>query len=190
MMTKYGHVCIEWGGVEYRLTPSLKNIATIGSPKEIVDDFKRFLSCGPVWRFAIALGVVNACSDKELPESLTGSVAFGKTKSNLMYVKPKHDLDMFNDITVLGEHLFIHGVCGRTDEKGGGKPMESFDAYEIMEIARCHLDLPSEEAKNLTMTEFSRMMKAKFPSEKKEDRISPDEDAAMLAWFEKNNGVH
>ena len=167
MLTEYGHVGVRWQDTQYVLSPSFINISKLGSPKEIIDDFKQFIESNDIWKFIIATGVLNACSDKEIPESLIGKVKFSNRHKRFMYVKPSHDMDMFNDVIVLAEHLLLHGVCGKSDseKKGKGEKLEEFDAYSFMEMARVHLDQTSEQAANMTMTEFIRMINAKFPAE-------------------------
>ena len=52
MIEAYGHVGIEWQGVNYTLSPTLANIARLGSPKEIIDLFQDWISeINPVWKF-------------------------------------------------------------------------------------------------------------------------------------------
>lgn len=192
MFTEYGHAEIRWQDTKYILSPSFINIAKLGSPKEIIDDFKIFVEASAVWKFIIATSVLNACSDKEIPESLIGKVKFSDKQQRFMYVKPSHDLDMFNDVIVLAEHLLLHGICGKVEKKskGGGERLEEFDAYEYMEIARINLEQTPEQASNMTMTEFIRLANRKFPPEKSD---APDEelDSQLLDWFNnENNGVH
>ena len=98
MLTAYGHVKIEWGDKVFNLSPSLVNIAKIGSPKEIV-------------KFSIALNVLKCCSDIELPEKLTGGVRFSDKQQKFMIVNPAHGEAMIGDVIKLAEHCLLHGVC-------------------------------------------------------------------------------
>lgn len=190
MLTEYGHARIRWQGVEYTLSPSLLNISKLGSPTEIIEDFKQFIEASVIWKFIIATRVIDACSDIEIPESLLGSVKFSETKNRFMYVQPSHGLPMINDVIVLAEHLLIHGVCGKSDSsKSTGEPLKEFDAYKMMELARVHLELSSGDAANLTMTEMHRMMKVKFPAEES-DQPDAELDSQLLDWFNKENEVH
>ncbi len=189
MLTEYGHAQISWNGVNYTLSPSFINISKIGSPKEIIDDFKSFIESSGVWKFIIATSVLNACSDKELPESLLGKVKFSDNQNRFMYVKPNHNMDMFNDAIVLAEHLLIHGICGKSDSKGNGDRVEEFDACAFIEDARIHLGQTSEQAENMTMTEFIRLVKRKFPAEES-DAPNEELDTQLLDWFNQENKVH
>lgn len=191
MLTSYGHAKIEWNGDTYCLSPTFVNMAKIGSPTEIIEDFKSFITTSSfAHKFNIALNVINSCSDKPLPEELTGRMQFSEWQQKSLYVKPKHGLPMAKDIITLAEHCFIHGICGKSDKKTtSGEPLKEFDAYAFMELARVHLGLSSIEASNMTMTEFSRMMDAKFPPEQS-DHPTVDESNDMLAWFESQNKAH
>lgn len=190
MLINYGHVKINWRGEEFILSPTFANISKIGSPTEIIEDFKSFITTLNVMhKFNIAINVLNCCSDKELPVELFGKTKFSERQQKFLYVKQLHDLPMIEDAITLANHCFVHGICGKSDKQGDGDPIESFDAYEFMELARVHLGLNANEASNMTMTEFVRMMDAKFPAEKS-DEISQEENDEMLAWLKEKNKVH
>ncbi len=189
MLLQYGHCEIEWQGETYRLAPTFANIAKIGSPVEIIDDFKSFISTSSIMqKFCIALTVLNSCSDKSIPETLTGRYQYSERKNRFLYVQPSHGLPMVADVITLAEHCLIHGICGKADNSGEGEPLKEFNAYEFMELSRVHLGMSAGEAANMTMTEFSRMMAAKFPPEKPEGP-SDDERNDLLAWLESTE-VH
>ena len=191
MLLTYGHAEIEWKGVKYRLSPTFANIAKIGTPKEIIEDFKSFITTLSLsHKFNISMNVLNACCDKELPEALTGRMQFSERQQKFLYVEPKHGLPMINDVIILAEHCLLHGICGKSDsDTGKGESLEYFDAYEFMELARVHLRLSADEAGNMTMTEFVRLMDAKFPPDKSE-QIDLQESNDLLAWVEDKNKVH
>ena len=191
MLTNYGHAKIEWGEQVFNLSPSFVNIAKIGKPKEIIDTFKDFVATNNlIMKFSIALNVLECCSDKEIPEKLTGGVKFSDKQQKFMIVNPLHGEAMIHDIIILAEHCLIHGVCGKVESKSDGKPMEEFDAYLYMELARIHLNLSLDDASKITMTEFIRLMDAKFPKEKNENEASTEEEAELLAFFLSENKVH
>jgi hypothetical protein len=185
MLLAYGHAEIEWQGVKYRLAPTFANIAKLGSPVEIVELFKSFTLSGAPWhKFNIALIVLNACSDKAIPESLTGRVKFSESQQRFLYVQPSHNLPMINDAVILAEHCLLHGICGKVESKGDGKPMEEFDAYAFIELAQEHLNSSLEDAANMTMTQFVRRMEAKFPPQPS-NGPTQDQEAALLALCEE-----
>ena len=97
MLLAYGHAKIEWKGLEYSLAPTFANIAKIGTPAEIVEDFRSFVSTSnPIHKFNIALNVLQSCCDKDLPEQLTGRVEFRKDK--FKYIQQQHGTNVFNDM--------------------------------------------------------------------------------------------
>jgi len=191
VLTAYGHAKIEYGDKVFNLSPSFVNIAKIGNPKEIIDTFKDFISATNLTvKFSIALNVLNCCSDKEIPRSLVGGVKFSDKQQKFLIVNPDHGDAMVNDVITLAEHCLIHGVCGKVENKGNGEPVTEFDAYSFMELARIHLNLSLGDAAKMTMTEFLRLMAAKFPPEKNEDEPTKEEEADLLAWFNSNNKAH
>ncbi len=192
MLTAYGHSKIEWGDKTFNLSPTFANIAKIGSPTEIIDTFKSFISASNVvFKFAIALDVLRCCSEPELPEAFTGTLKFSERQQRFMITQPKHGINMINDVIVLAEHCLIHGICGKIERESSVEPVTEFDAYSYMELARIHLGLHADDAAKMTMTEFCRLMEAKFPPEKNENIGSRKEQEEMVAWFnEQNKEIH
>lgn len=196
MLLDYGHAKISWKGEEYNLTPSFSNIAKIGRPKEIIDMFKRFITlddCLAKWH--IAINILDACCDRELPSKLIGSTVFSERKQRFIYVQPAHGMPMFNDCITLAEHCLRHGVCGVYDS-GDDSDSESgsineFDAYWFIEMAMEHLSASRDDAATMTMTEFARRMAIKFPSNKKKNEPVINEFDKLLAWgAEQDKGIH
>lgn len=205
MHTTYGHVKIGYGGDDYILSPSLKNIASLGTPIEIIETFKDFVnpSTPTFYKLIIAFKVLDCCSDRPIPDEILGVLKFNEDKNQFEYISPAHSSDMSNDALVLAEHCLIHGICGKVDnkEKESGEPLDSFDPYEYIETARVCLDIPLSEASDMTMTEFVRMMKMKIKisgyksssnasNASKEPELTPGEELAMIEAFNKGNGVH
>ena len=187
MLTAYGHAKIEWGDQVFNLSPSFLNIAKLGNPKEIIDTFKDFVSStNLIVKFSIALNVLECCSDKEIPRTLTGGVKFSERQDKFMLVNPVHGEAMVNDIITLAEHCLIHGICGKVKSTGKGEAVKEFDAYSYMELARIHLNLSPTDASKMTMTEFLRLMDAKFPTERNENEASPEEELALFEWINKD----
>jgi len=186
MLLAYGHAEIEWQGVKYRLAPTFANIAKLGSPVEIVELFKSFVSPGADWyKFDIAMTVLNACCDTELPERLVGRVKFSERQQRFMYVQPSHGLPMFDDVITFADHCLRHGICGQAESSSeGGDPLTEFDAYSFIEMAQEHLNTSLDDAANMTMTQFVRRMNAKFPP-KESDGPTQDQEAALLALCEE-----
>ena len=186
MLTAYGHAKIEWGDQVFNLSPSFLNIAKLGNPKEIIDTFKDFVSStNLIVKFSIALNVLECCSDVEIPRALTGSVKFSERQSKFMLVNPLHGEAMVRDVITLAEHCLVHGICGKVKSTGKGEAVKEFDAYSYMELARIHLNLSPTDASKMTMTEFLRLMDAKFPQVRDENEASPEEELALFEWINK-----
>ena len=169
MLTAYGHAKIEWGDQVFNLSPSFLNIAKLGNPKEIIETFKDFVSStNLIVKFSIALNVLECCSDVEIPRALTGSVKFSERQNKFMLVNP------------------VHGICGKVKSTGKGEAVKEFDAYSYMELARIHLNLSPTDASKMTMTEFLRLMDAKFPQVRDENEASPEEELALFEWINKD----
>jgi len=194
MLVNYGHAKISWAGEDYILTPSFSNIAKLGKPKEIIDKFKRFISLGDcLAKWHLAISVLDACCDKQLPDELVGHTVFSEQKQRFLYKQPAHGMPMFYDCITFADHCLRHGICGvyeSDDEESNAKPVEEFDAYWFMEMAMEHLEVSREDAATMTMTEFARRMAVKFPPKKDETKATKKESRELQAWFEQNNGVH
>ena len=75
------------------------------------------------------------------------------------------------DMVILAQSLMMHGIIGKakvrklqrheTNEK-----TSEFRAADYVIAARNHFGISREEAENLTMTEFSLMLIAKYPDQK------------------------
>lgn len=191
MLTAYGFGEIKFGDASYKLSPTFKNISKLGTPKEIIELFRDFVGAtSAMSQYLIGVQVLNACCYPQLPEKLIGRVKASVRGKGLVYVQPSHGKPMFDDVIVLAHHCLKHGVCGQIDsddEEPEGEPLKEFDAYNYMELARTHLGLSLDDASNMTMTEFVRMMQIKFPPKRNENRVSKKEEREMLAWIEEQN---
>ncbi len=167
------------------MSPNFLNIAKLGTPKESIEVFKGFITeRSAVYKYMSALSIVRDCCDKELPTSLTGDVKYSEKQGKFLIAPTLRGEAMVNDIIVMAEHCLIHGICGKVsdDTESNGKPLEEFDAYSFMEIARVHLNMSVAEAGNMTMTEFVRMMGAKFPEQVDESKPTKKQEKALLDW--------
>lgn len=192
MLTAYGFGCIKFGGDEYKLSPTFTNISKLGTPQEIIELFRDFIGAtSAMSQYLLGVQVLNACCEPMLPESLIGRVKPSVRGNGLVYVQPSHGKPMFEDVITLAHHCLKHGICGAVeqdeDDEPTGEPIKEFDAYHYMELARTHLGLSLDDASNMTMTEFVRMMQIKFPPKRNENRVSKKEEKEMLAWIEEQN---
>ena len=169
---------------DYFFRPSLKNIASIGSPKEIVEVYailngSEFQSLSGSSYFperliysysqnllSCAIKVMSACCSEDISD-LVGEFKGWKH----CYVYRPGLLTKFEIITY-ATSLIEHGVIGKAKvrklQKNEGRNdfTNEFYAMEYINAARIHFSMPRAEAEQLTMTEFQLLLKAKYPEEK------------------------
>ena len=189
MLIGYGHAKIEFKEQVFNLIPSFSNMAKLGTPKEIIEIFGFLLDDSPWYvKFDVSLTVLEACAGKALPVELTGKVKVNGWTKEINYFGPKNNLNMLTDVIVLATHCLKHGICGDVETKGGesSEKLEEFDAYSYIEMALEHLNASREEAATMTMTEFVRRMRAKYPDnqEKESGKMSQQEVDDLYSWGE------
>lgn len=166
MLLSYGYTEIEYCGEIYRFTPSFKNIERIGSPKEIIDVFEAVINPSYDWYVTLraSLRVLTACCDKTIPVDLTGESKLSQWSNKIIYAKPKSGMTI-EQVRILAIHMLSHGVVGKVDIKteSGNQKITDFDVSEYIESAVIALGMSYEEAANMTMTQFVKCMRAKFP---------------------------
>lgn len=157
-LTEIGQVGVMDGdGREYILHPSLFNIASIGSPEEIVSTFAALHSGGAV----TAARVVILCCGGDF--ELVGAYGEKGTMPD-------------DEQIIIARHLMQHGVVGNTKKSsGGGKYSPRFDASEYIDAAMIHFGMSQKDAGDLTMTQFSRMLDMKFPQQKQHEKPTQDD---------------
>lgn len=188
MLVEAGFVrAVDGEGKEWTFTPSLRHIADLGKPHEIVAVYAGLH--GP--KAAQEAAYVLAClCDQEDPLALIGhhEERFGHA---VWIPGPMPAADQI----VIARHLMEHGIVGKArpgkKTAGGGKFSDRFDASEYISAARVHLQLSSADAESLSMTEFQQMFAMKFPDEASR-RDVPDKDAyfeAMTRIKERRGGT-
>lgn len=216
----------ENSGEEFFFKPSFANIMQIGSPREIVESyailngseineiisraFSRFgLVPDAVFNalrskhyggkvFSTALRVMSACCYADA----TPLIGYYKPgKSGLIYSPGLMPIEM---IIASAKNLLDHGLIGKADFKVAQrdeKPNEysnEFDAMDYVDSARIHFGMSKSEALDLSMTEFHRLLKQKYPTKNgltrdEYDAIADDyfaarEERRRLAKEAENNG--
>lgn len=192
MLTKYGHARIEFNSKSYDLIPSFINISKLGTPAEIIELFKMMLDDSPWYcKFDLALTVLECCHGKPLPVELTGKIEVNGWNNSICYLAPKHTSEMFNDVIALAMHCLKHAIVGDVDYEpaSSDKALEEFDPYEFIELAIEHLNCSRDDAANMTMTEFVRRMRLKFPPKKEEETATEAQQRAMVEYM-KSIGAH
>ncbi len=188
MLTGYGHAKIQFKDQVFNLVPSFANMAKLGTPKEIIEIFGFLIDDSPWYvKFDVSLTILEACAGESLPFELTGKVEVNGWKNTITYLMPTHGKEMINDIIVIAVHCLKHGICGNVDNdsKEEPEPLKEFDAYSYIDMAITHLGADREEAASMTMTEFVRRMRAKFPDNKEESgKMSQQEVDDLYSWGE------
>jgi hypothetical protein len=188
-ITSIGEIGVDVGERHYLFRPSLSAMDSLGSPAEIVEKFAILSSApkiNPIWPLpsyrswereiiSTAYDVLIACCDDDVTPLLGhmgsrwGSFVPGAMPS----------VDMVH----LARSLMHDGIIGlkpegRLLEKPKQEYVPEFKAREFVAQAVAHLGVSSEEAWNMTMTEFSGAMQSKFgkpetlPVEEHDDAMS------------------
>ena len=188
LLKQYGHAAIHIDGEQFTVTPSFANFSSLGEPKEIVDLIKQLhFSHNIPLSFQAALKILNACCDKVLPSSFTGSVKVGLDgKVKLSF--GKYGAEAVNDVIVLAGHCIKHGVTGAQVSEGSaeGDTITEFDASEYIDLAATHFKISYDEAAKMTMTQFVRRMRTEYPEAHKrvaEVKANEQEQIAMVEYL-------
>lgn len=167
-----GYASIEIDGVEYFLTPSFGNIAKLGTPEEIVFKFRTLMlrRASGVSAWIVALEILEACG---LPSEIIGGLHYSESKKRSLIkpgvIPPEHCF-------ILAEHCMQHGMCGsddqldESDKAGDSSPVTEFDPYTYIVMAMDVLSISMEQAENLTMTKFIKLVNAKLQLRRKKEK--------------------
>jgi len=171
-ITSIGEIGIYVGERGYFFRPSFAAIDSLGTPAEIVGMFAALHSSpkvNPIWPveslrayerdlLCIAYDVMLACSNDDITP-LIGSMG-SKWGSFIPGAMPSENM------IPIARSLLKHGVVGALPvtgkANGSGDYMTEFNARDFVSMAVAHLGMPTDAAWNLTMTEFSGAMKAKY----------------------------
>lgn len=168
ILTEIGQVGVTTeDGREYTLHPSFFNIASIGSPEEIVSTYADLHGADAV----NAARVVILCCGGDL--ELVGA-----------YREPGLMPD--SEQIIIARHLMQHGIVGRVKKSGGsGKYSPRFDAAEYILAAQAHFGMTRADAGELTMTEFSMLLDMKFPEQKQHEKPTQEDYRALERAIEE-----
>lgn len=195
-LKEIGECLITCGDEEYFFRPSFINMTRIGEPKEIVQAFydlhhdevsgllqSALESYGliPGWliqhikstsygRKALlaAMTVLAACCEDDLTP-LIGEIRPAKASGKAFKIR-RGSMDDF-DMLVIAQSLITHGIIGKAKVRKlqrheGGEATTDFKAYEYISAARNHFGMSRGEAEQLSMTEFTLLIAAKYPDQK------------------------
>lgn len=167
--------------------PSLHNIASLGTPAEIVTLFESVMgtadTCMQMWD---AMAVLIACADDK--DAATDAVGcYGP----LGWQEGEMPLD---HILHLARHMFMHGLVGVVDKAPkatSNKPIKEFKAAQFVALAVAHLGMSTNDAWGLSMTALVDALNAKYPQVLNPPREGPgakaptvEEHEETMAWFD------
>ncbi|EJD6421819.1 hypothetical protein M0K99_RS20160 [Citrobacter freundii] len=195
-LKELGECLISCGDDDYFLRPSFINMTRIGEPREIVQAFydlhheevssllKSALEAYgaiPAWliqhikttsygRKALmsAMTVISACCERDVTP-LIGEIRPAKSSGKTFKIR-RGSMDEF-DMLVIAQSLITHGIIGKAKVRKlqrheGGEATNEFNAFEYISAARNHFGMSRGEAEQLSMTEFTLLIAAKYPDQK------------------------
>lgn len=184
-LKEYGYGTFKFDGEVYSIAPTFSNIAAIGTPKEIIHCVK--LLDNPHTCYYVALRILQACCDKELPEFAINEPLPDLTPTGEMISFASTDNeDHVSFVIGVARHCIKHGICGAVEldsSEDKTEEIDEFDAYKFIESAMIMFNIKRDEAANMTMTEYIRLAKIKYPElNKKDDK--PKFTKAELDYFD------
>ena len=163
MLIEHGllRACAE-DGQEYTFWPSFGRVAALGTPAQIVELYGDLHDHPAIAARAAAYVLICLCLQDD-PSPLIG---WHEVRGDaLAWIPGAMPVD---EQIIMARHLLQHGTAGKArpdaaEQSKAGEFVPEFDAGVYISAARVHLKLSSEDAGNLTMTEFQQMMDLKFP---------------------------
>lgn len=195
-LKEMGECLVIDGDDEYFFRPSLIAMSSIGEPGEIVLTFHALYSdeATPLLRRAYdaygaipywvigharrpeftkpalyaAINVLSACCNRNA-SPLVGVLVLSKTKKRTFLYRPGKMPAA--DMVIFAQALMTHGIIGkakvrRLQRHEGGQATSEFNAFDYISAARNHFGMSRVEAEQLTMTEFTMLLAAKYPDQK------------------------
>lgn len=119
-------------------------------------------------RVLAAMTVLAACCDDDLTP-LIGEIRPAKASGKAFKIR-RGSMDDF-DMLVIAQSLITHGIIGKAKVRKlqrheGGEATTDFKAFEYISAARNHFGMSRGEAEQLSMTEFTLLIAAKYPDQK------------------------
>lgn len=178
----YFRIRVRQSGREFGFSPAFIRTARLGTPKEILDIWAGLHVGTPETQIPFADEVLSAYCDEpeEVFEILGGYTAEGTYIAGAMPTYSR---------ILLARRLMEHGIVGTLKLETGGKPCKAAEGFFVAEFiaqAVVHLGMSKSDAQNLTMTEFQRCLRAKYP---KLDTSAESEDmlGELKKWREDRN---
>lgn len=201
-----GECLITVGDEEYFFRPSFLAMTRLGEPGEIVQAFYdlhndevtpllqraidaygkvpewlvRYIDGQQVAKASIsaAMAVIAACCERDVSR-LTGELRPAKAGRTFKY-RPGAMTPF--DMVAIAQGLITHGIIGKAkirqlQRNETGQSTTEFRAFEYISAARNQFGISRDEAQQLSMTEFTLMLAAKYPDQKGYTREEYDAEA-------------
>ncbi|KMV90452.1 hypothetical protein HMPREF9693_05484 [Klebsiella oxytoca 10-5249] len=130
----------------------------------------RYIQSGLLTRKAImaAHTVLTACCDDDIGD-LVGWMKPAKSRRRGFVWRPGSMPP--ENMVIVAQNLMMHGIVGKAKVRKlqryeTNETTSEFRATDYIMAARNHFCISREEAENLTMTEFSLLLNAKYPNQK------------------------
>lgn len=115
-----------------------------------------------------AIDVLSACCNRDA-STLVGVLVPSKAKKRTLLYRPGKMLSA--DIIIFAHSLMTHGIIGKAQVRclqrnESSQTTSEFNAFEYISAARNHFGMSQGEAEQLTLTEFTMLLAAKYPDQK------------------------
>lgn len=176
-----GEVGIVCEGREYIFRPSFCRLATLDTPKGLIDlytDVQKRTKVG----FQAALYVLTHFIDCEPEDAQKLLGYYREVRGKTRYISGK--IREPEDIQTLALHLLTNAMVGKPSRKRGAEA-DKFDTMEYVGFAVAHFGMTFEEAGKMTMHEFQAASVAKFGKPKEDDVPTAEELDDLRAEWDK-----
>ncbi len=166
----------------FTFRPSFGRIAALADPEGIVRLFARLHQ--PAAENAAAEVLIGLCDDDDV------SPVVGEPEATPAGIRWRGGAIPPAQRVILARHLMTHGIVGtaRPTAHRSGSYSARFDAADFVAAARVHLGMSSEDAEALSMSEFQRQMRMKFPEAAARELPTKAEYDAAMKRFERARG--
>ncbi len=166
--TEIGEIGINDGEKTYILKPSFKNIAEIGSPKEIIKIMRDL--AGIEYKPELAsVGFYNDIYKKDLFETARNVLDCCGYTGDLMgyYSGLRYNAGKmpYNDVIIIAAALMQAGTIGKPTKRQGQKKqdIEEFNTDDLVLMACKNLNISKAEAENLTLIQLQSALDLLYP---------------------------
>lgn len=191
VLTDVGEIGIYTSDARFVLRPTLRAMAAIGEPAEIIQIFASVYGPTHPFQHFDALRVLNACADGFEPLEVIGFIGEDEASGGLKYnperVPQEH-------LVPLARDLLKHGIVGDVKARSSGDEsgtIDEFVARDYAALAVAHLGMNERDSWDLTMTSLVVALRTKFPDAGKgtpgAGAPTKEQHEKSMDWFEEIN---